>query len=136
MKIPFIREFNPVSPFLLPCLCLLLLIVAASQAAYAHHSFAVYDFDTEIEFTGEVTELKFRNPHISMKLKQTDADGQEKIIDFIEGAPANMLVRAGLRPNMIKVGTTISVIGSPLREDPDKLFIRAIILEDGTEFRI
>jgi hypothetical protein len=100
----------------------------------AHHSFAVYDFDIRIEFNGEVNALQFRNPHISMILDHHEENGDISEITFIEGAPANMLVRNGLRPDMISKGTRITVIGSPLRTDPTKFFIQRIILEDGSIF--
>lgn len=111
--------------------CTAMLMMAAVQA---HHSFAVFDFDTRIPFEGTVETLDFRNPHISMTLKVVDENGEEKIIDFIEGAPANMLARSGLRRGMIESGQKIRAIGSPLNEDPDKYFLRKIILEDGREF--
>ena len=102
--------------------------------AWAHHSFAVYDFDQQIEFVGTVDSINFKNPHISMTLKVTNANGEPQIVDFIEGAPANMLARKGLRPAMVAEGEAITVIGSPLIEDPSKFFIRRIILADGSEF--
>lgn len=106
-----------------------------ASAAVAHHSFAVFDFSQEIPFEGEVATLNFKNPHIAMTLKRTLENGEVEIINFIEGAPANMLVRNGLRPAMIEPGTTITAIGSPLREDPSQYFLRRIRLEDGREFQ-
>ena len=103
-------------------------------AASAHHSFAVYDFSQQIEFVGTVETLNFKNPHIAMTLKATSGDSAGEVIDFIEGAPANMLARKGLVPDLIAVGTEITVFGSPLIEDPSKFFIRRIRLEDGREF--
>jgi hypothetical protein len=104
------------------------------QSASGHHSFAVYDFGQQIEFVGEVDTLNFKNPHMAMTLRRTTSDGDVEIIDFVEGAPANMLVRLGLRPQMIQPGTRLTAIGSPLRDDPSKYFLRAVILEDGTEY--
>jgi hypothetical protein len=111
-----------------------LLFMSFSPFSQAHHSFAVYDFSIQTEFKGAVSVLSFKNPHISMKINHVEDNGEITEIEFIEGAPANMLVRSGLRPNMIAVGVTITVIGSPLREDPTKFFIQKIILEDGSEF--
>ena len=104
------------------------------HTAWGHHSFAVYDFTTQIEFVGTVDTLNFKNPHISMTLNVTDADGETQTVNFVEGAPANMLARKGLRPAMISPGTEITVFGSPLIADPSKLFIRRIRLADGSEF--
>jgi hypothetical protein len=111
-----------------------LLASALAATAFAHHSFAIFDFQTQIPFEGTVETLKFRNPHIEMTLKSVDENGQEKIIHFIEGAPANMLVRSGLRPEMIAPGTRITAIGSPLLEDNSKFFLRIIRLQSGEEF--
>ena len=110
----------------------LLLVVPSAQA---HHSFAVFDFKTEVPFEGIVESVKFRNPHIAMTLKTKGADGKEVLVEFIEGAPANMLVRQGLHPEQIAPGSHIHAIGSPLLEDHSKYFIRIIKLDDGQEFR-
>ena len=106
----------------------------SAGAAVAHHSFAVYDFGQQIEFSGTVETLNFKNPHIAMTLRVTHDDGEVEVIDFIEGAPANMLARKGLVPDMISPGSTITAIGSPLIEDPSKYFLRRIRLADGREF--
>ncbi len=78
--------------------------------------------------------VKFRNPHIAMTFKTVDDAGKEQTIDFIEGAPANMLVRSGLRPEMIAPGSRITAVGSPLISDNSKYFLRIIRLADGKEF--
>lgn len=110
-------------------------VLLAVTAAQAHHSFAVYDFDQQIPFEGVVDTINFKNPHISMTLKHTREDGTVETIHFVEGAPANMLIRKGLRPNMIAPGTTITAIGSPRYDDPTQFFLRRVVLEDGREFQ-
>ena len=104
------------------------------EAGWAHHSFAVYNFEIQTEFVGTVETLNFRNPHIAMSLKVTDANGESSIIEFIEGAPANMLARKGLTPDKIAVGTEITAFGSPLIDDPSKFFLRRVRLADGSEY--
>ena len=69
--------------------------------AVAHHSFAIYDMTQNIEFEGVVATLKMRNPHMAMTLERTKADGTKETINFVEGAPANMIVRMGLKPEDI-----------------------------------
>ena len=107
---------------------------AAATAASAHHSFAIYDMQQDVEFVGVVETVKFRNPHMAMTLTTTGANGEQQTIDFVEGAPANMLARLGLRPDMIKPGQKITAIGAPRRDDPNAWFLKAIILPDGTRF--
>lgn len=108
-------------------------LIFAVQAT-GHHSFAIYDFQTQVPFDGVVDTLKFRNPHIEMTIKVINAAGEEEIIHFIEGAPANMMVRNGIRPDMIKPGSKVHAVGSPLIDDPSKFFLRSIRTEDGTEY--
>jgi hypothetical protein len=110
-------------------------LAAFTAPAVAHHSFAVYDFSKQIPFEGVVKTLNFKNPHISMTLTHIDENGKPETIVFVEGAPANMLVRNGLRPDMIAPGTKVIAYGSPLREDPTQFFLRKIQLEDGREFQ-
>ena len=101
--------------------------------AAAHHSFAIYDMQQNVEFRGVVDTVKFRNPHMAMTLTVTE-NGETKTINFVEGAPANMLARLGLRPDMIPPGTEITAIGAPRNDDPDAWFLKAIVLPDGTRF--
>ena len=111
------------------------LSVLPGPAAIAHHSFAVYDFTTEIAFEGTVETINFKNPHIAMTLAYEDEHGEMKIANFIEGAPANMLIRSGFNPAWLDPGSKITAIGSPRHDDPDAMFLKAVILEDGTEHR-
>lgn len=118
---------------LVPALVGSLAAVAASGAV-AHHSFAIYDMAQNVEFKGVVDEVKFRNPHMAMTLTVTNDNGEKQTINFVEGAPANMLVRLGLKPDYIQPGTEITAIGAPRRDDPNAWFLKAIVLADGTMF--
>ena len=110
------------------------LIAAGSVPAVAHHSFAIYDMQQNVEFKGTVATIKLRNPHMAMTLTIKDANGQPQTIEFVEGAPANMLARLGLRPDHVKVGQEITAIGAPRHDNPNAWFLKAIILADGTRF--
>jgi hypothetical protein len=109
-------------------------LAAVALPSLAHHSFAIYDMAQNIEFKGTVETLKFRNPHMAMTLTHVKADGSKETIKFVEGAPANMLVRMGLDPAVIAPGEEITAIGAPRRDDPTAYFLKAIILKDGTKF--
>ena len=96
----------------------LALLLAAAFPTAAHHSFAIYDMQQDVEFHGVIASVKLRNPHMAMTLTTKDASGKEQTVNFVEGAPANMLARLGLRPEHIKVGTQITAIGAPRHDDP------------------
>jgi hypothetical protein len=72
-----------------------------------------------------------RNPHTALTLKVTKDDGTTGTVNFIEGAPASMIVRKGVNPADIAVGKPIKAIGAPLRSDPHAYFLKAIILPNG-----
>jgi hypothetical protein len=102
----------------------------------AHHSFAVYDMSQSIEFEGIVETVKLRNPHMALTLVQTKPDGTKETVNFVEGAPANMIVRMGLKPEDIAPGKKIKAIGAPRRDQPTEYFLKAIILPDGKKFSV
>jgi hypothetical protein len=109
-------------------------LAAIALPAAAHHSFAIYDMAQNVEFKGVVASVKFRNPHMAMTLTHQKADGTKETINFVEGAPANMLVRMGLDPAVIAPGQEITAIGAPRKDDANAFFLKAIILKDGTKF--
>ena len=111
-------------------------LCAAALPAAAHHSFAIYDMSQNIEFEGVIEVAKLRNPDMALTLVQTNADGTKQTINFVEGAPANMIVRMGLKPEDIAPGKTIKAIGAPRRDDPNAFFLKAIILPDGRRFSV
>ena len=115
-------------------LTLLSAALAVAAPVAAHHSFAIYDMQQDVEFHGVIASIKLRNPHMAMTLTTKDASGKEQTINFVEGAPANMLARLGLRPEHVKVGQEITAIGAPRHDDPNAWFLKAIILPDGTRF--
>ena len=109
-------------------------LAAIAAPVVAHHSFAIYDMAQDVEFKGVVETVKFRNPHMAMTMIVTNEKGEKQTISFVEGAPANMLVRLGLKPEFIQPGQEITAIGAPRRDDPDAWFLKAVILPDGTRF--
>jgi hypothetical protein len=117
-----------------PTLAFLAIGLAAAAPVLAHHSFAIYDMQQNVEFHGVIESIKLRNPHMAMTLTVTNDEGKQETVNFVEGAPANMLARLGLRPEMVEPGTTITAIGAPRHDDPNAWFLKAIILPDGTRF--
>lgn len=97
----------------------------------AHHSFAIYDMAQNVAFEGVVETLKLRNPHMALTLATTAPDGTKRIVNFVEGAPANMIVRLGLSPEDVAPGKSIKAIGAPRKDDPNAFFLKAVILPDG-----
>jgi hypothetical protein len=110
------------------------ILAVAAPCSLAHHSFAIYDMSQNVEFEGVVETLRFRNPHMAMTLTVTNENGEKQTIEFVEGAPANMLVRLGMKPEFIQPGENITAIGAPRHDNPNAWFLKAVILEDGRTF--
>jgi hypothetical protein len=112
------------------------LLAALAVPALAHHSFAIYDMSQNIEFEGVVESVKMRNPHMALTLTVTEPDGNKRTVNFVEGAPANMIVRMGLNPADVAPGKSIKTVGAPRRDDPNAFFLKVIILPDGQRFSV
>ena len=108
-------------------------LVASPQTGSAHHSFAPYEPDVQITFSGVVTEFQWTNPHIYIEMDVAGADGEVRHW-LIECANTTILNRVGWKWNMIKPGDEIAVVVSPLRNGEPAALLKRVRLPDGTEF--
>jgi len=112
----------------------LLMIVAVlvlTAPAFAHHSFAMFDFSKEVTVLGEVKEFRWRNPHIHILMNVPDGKGGMEEYD-IEGGTPNTQKRNGWRSDILKPGDKISVVIRPLKNgDKGGNLIRAA-RQDGS----
>src|SRR6202140_1120836 len=88
--------------------------VAASGAALAHHSFAMFDQDHPMELQGTVTEFKFTSPHSFILLEVKGTDGSPTTWN-LEGASPSALVREGWASKTLKAGDELKMTIEPLR---------------------
>jgi hypothetical protein len=101
---------------------------------FAHHSFAGYEPELQIKFSGVVTEFKWANPHVYIQMDAADKESGKKRRWLIECANPGILNRVGWRFNMVKVGDTITVIVSPLRSGEPAALLKQITLADGSKY--
>ncbi len=113
---------------------LLAACVPIALPAAAHHSLALYEVEQSIHFDGVVETLRLENPHIALTLTVTKGDGTRGTVHFVEGAPAGRLESMGLTSSDLAVGKPIKAIGAPRRDDPNRYYLKAIILPDGRRF--
>lgn len=102
-------------------------------AAFAHHSFASYEPDLQIKFSGKVTHFQWTNPHVYIGMDGPDPKGVVRHWT-IECANPGILNRVGWKWNMIKEGDTITVIVSPLRDGEPGALLKAVKLADGSVY--
>jgi hypothetical protein len=90
-----------------------LALVAATGAALAHHSFAMFDMEHPMEITGTVKQFKFVSPHTLLIIEVKGADGTLKELELEGGAPG-LLVRDGMTSKSLKPGDQIKLTINPL----------------------
>src|SRR3954454_11254395 len=88
--------------------------VAASGAAIAHHSFAMFDQEAPMDLVGTVQEFKFTSPHTFILLRVNGEDGNTTVWN-LEGVSPSSLVRDGWSSKTLKSGDELRLTISPLR---------------------
>ncbi len=89
-------------------------VLLSAGPAFAHHSFAMFDYNKEITITGELKELQWTNPHIHILVNVPNGRGGMAEWDVEGGTPGN-LRRTGWSRDVIKTGEKISVVIRPLK---------------------
>ncbi len=100
-----------------------------------HHSFATtFDPDVIAELEGEITEVRWRNPHVAFTLKTVDDSGAE-VLWGIESQSLSIMRRMDLATAFIHVGEMVKVAGNPARRsDVNAMFVQNILLPSGEEW--
>jgi hypothetical protein len=83
--------------------------------AFAHHSRAFYDMTTEVVIEGTVTDLEWKNPHISMTVQTEGANGADRLQE-IEMMSVSEAKSMGLSRDAIAEGSHVVVRAHPGRE--------------------
>jgi hypothetical protein len=123
----------------LGCVALFGWLMAASGSLQAHHSLAgVYDMKKETELSGEVTSIKFSNPHGSLSLAVKNADGSSTEWVMTLGS-ATALAQRGIGktgPNALHAGDKIKVMFLPARDGSPLGFLKTVTMPDGHVIQI
>ena len=112
------------------------LVVGLSVGAgplLAHHGRGnAYDTTRELEIQGVVSEVSWRNPHITIFLDATDADGNA-VTWAIEHSNISQLARLGYGRNSLRVGTEVTARFNPGTGGNKIGLCQGFVLPDGTE---
>ena len=91
--------------------------LAMSPLAWAHHSQSEYDLKAKVEVMGAVTKVEWKSPHVWVYVDVTDAKGETVNWSFEVPSPVT-LMRRGWTRDSLKVGDRVSVSGAPARNFP------------------
>jgi hypothetical protein len=104
----------------------LALLAAAPAAALAHHGWSSYDSSQALDVTGTIKESGYEHPHGFIRLETKDRTW------LVVLAPPSRMQNRGLPREMLKPGTTATVVGYPRRGDPEEMRAERITIADKT----
>jgi hypothetical protein len=108
-----------------------------ASPARAHHSFAAaFDANALITVQGVITQVKLANPHSWIYLDVKNANGDVAQWGF-EAQTPTALIRSGVKPDVFKVGSTVTIRGCHARDlTKNEGAAREITLADGRSYII
>ncbi len=89
-------------------------LALTAGSTLAHHSFAMFDREHQIDLEGVVQEFRFANPHSFIYLAVKQDDGST-VTWSLEGQSPSFLVRDGWTSKTLKVGDELKMRIAPLR---------------------
>jgi Family of unknown function (DUF6152) len=101
-----------------------------AMVAEAHHSFAMFDRNTEIVKSGTIVRWAFNNPHSWLYLNIKNPDGTETLWSFESSSPTGLIQR-GITGDTFKPGATVTFMYCPLRDGRPGGAIGWAKLDDG-----
>jgi hypothetical protein len=107
-----------------------LIAAGAITAAQAHHSFAMFDRDTQVVKSGTVQRWAFNNPHSWLYVNVKNEDGSTTLWSF-EGSAPTGLIQRGITGDTFKPGATVQFMFCPLRDGRPGGAIGWAKLDDG-----
>ncbi len=111
-------------------LVLLCVSVSLASAAWAHHSFAMFDLEKVLTVEGTVKEFQWTNPHCWLQVMVPDGKGGVQEWSFEMGA-MGMLARTGWKSSTLKPNDKVTVIMNPLKSGASSGRLLKVTLPDG-----
>ena len=103
-----------------------------SGVAWAHHSFAMFDFTRVVTIKGTVKEFQWANPHVILWVDPEAKDGVTPPPWFAELTSPGNLTRVGWDKHVFKGGDHVELVIHPLRDGKlGGAFKQATLLDSG-----
>jgi hypothetical protein len=103
--------------------------------AAAHHSFAMFDMEKNVEYRGVVTDWKWQNPHVhfTVLVKPANAVAPQTVGTWdVEGGSVNIMTRQGWTRVSYKIGDAITLVGHPMKDGSKGISLFYAVRADGT----
>jgi len=110
-------------------------LAMATVSLGAHHSFAMFEMDKDVQYTGTVVEWKWLNPHVHFTIlvkPGAGVDPQTVGTWDVEGGSTNIMGRQGWTRASYKYGDAIKLVGHPMRDGSKGISLFYALKPDGT----
>jgi Family of unknown function (DUF6152) len=111
-----------------------LTLAALPSAAFAHHSYAMFDMSQTLTLQGTIRDFQWTNPHSWIWIDVADDKGVTQQWG-IEGMSPNYLARRGWSKRTLKQGDKVSMLIHPLKGAEHGGSFMSVTLADGTVMR-
>jgi hypothetical protein len=106
-----------------------IIMVLFTGAAIAHHGWSNYDETKTLNLTGVIRESGYSNPHGYVRLQ---VEGEQGKVWYVVLAPPARMQGRGLSREMLKEGTTATVVGYPHRKTAGEMRAERISINGKT----
>ncbi len=106
-------------------------LALTSGPALAHHSFAMFDRDKQIQISGTVKEFQYTNPHSWILIVAPGADGKPVEWGFESEGPSTLL-RNGVKRSSLLPGEKVTATAFPMRDGRPAGALISITKADGS----
>ena len=113
--------------------CLAAVTLAYGGAAWAHHSFAMFDQSKALPLKGTVHDFQWTNPHAFIDIDVPNPGGSTDLWKVELNSPNN-LKRQGWKSSEMKPGDKVTVVIRPLRDGSKGGLFVSVTLPDGKFF--
>jgi hypothetical protein len=112
-----------------------LMALIASGVAFAHHSFAMFNMQQDLELQGVAKSFSWQSPHSWLQILVKNASGNPVEWSIEMGAP-NMLYKHGLRAGSVKAGDALTLVVHPLRDGRPGGSLVSAVLANGAKLQM
>jgi hypothetical protein len=109
----------------------LLLVLLIATPVLGHHGISNWDLNKDLTLVGTLKRFELINPHSWLHVDVKGPNGQVESWKC-EMRSVSSLRRSGWTADMFKVGSTITVTGSPERTKPRQCYLSTIAFADGS----
>jgi hypothetical protein len=104
-----------------------------SAPSVAHHSFAMFDVDTTLEWQATIVEFQWTNPHAWLEVMVEDGEGQSTHWSLEMSSPGS-LANDGWRPRTVVAGDEVTVRFHPKKDGTPTGQFQSLVAPNGEMF--